>query len=162
LLFIDAYSAVGGGASSEEFSVTSHTDLTTLSLNISKCLQATGPETDVYMDSLNPLITVLRIDYVTDFLQSVAAKVKANDGRFCITVGTGIEAHDLSRLEETADCVIETQLQETRGGQRRRLRIKKMRGKPYIDRWTWFRVEQGQGIVFLTHTKPTNQNAPAI
>ena len=114
LIFIDAYSAVGGGASLEEFSVTSHTDLTTLSLNISKCLQTAGPGADVYMDSLNPLISVLRIDYVIDFLQSVAAKVKANNGRFCVTVGTGIEAHDLNRLEETADCVIETQVQETR------------------------------------------------
>jgi KaiC/GvpD/RAD55 family RecA-like ATPase len=162
LIFIDAYSAVGGGASLEEFSVSSHTDLTTLSLNISKCLQTGGRGTDVYMDSLNPLITVLRINYVNDFLQSVAAKVKANNGRFCVTVGTGIEAHDLARLEETADCVIETQLQETRGGQRRRLRMKKMRGKPYNDSWTWFRVEQGQGIIFLTRTKPTAESRMPI
>jgi KaiC/GvpD/RAD55 family RecA-like ATPase len=162
LIFIDAYSAVGGGASVEEFSVNSHTDLTTLSLNISKCLQTAGRGADVYLDSLNPLITVLRTEYVTDFLQSVAAKVKANNGRFCVTVGTAIAAHDLIRLEEAADCVIETQLHETRGGQRRRLRIKKMRGKPYNDSWTWFRVEQGQGIIFLTRTKPTDQSRTPI
>jgi KaiC/GvpD/RAD55 family RecA-like ATPase len=162
LIFIDAYSAVGGGASLEEFAVSSHTDLTTLSLKISKCLQTAGPGSDVYMDSLNPLITVLRIDYLNDFLQSVAAKVKANKGRFCVTIGTGIESRDLSKLEESADCVIETQLQETHTGQRRRLRIKKMRGKPYIDRWASFRVEQGKGIIFLVHTKPTNNTDLAI
>jgi KaiC/GvpD/RAD55 family RecA-like ATPase len=105
------------------------------------------------MDSLNPLITVLRIDYLINFLQTIAARVKANNGRLCITVGTGIDAHDLTKLEESADCVIETQLDESGGGQRRRLRIKKIRGKPYNDRWTRFRVEEGKGIVFLTHKK---------
>ena len=156
LIFIDAYSAVGGSSSTEEFSVNSHTDLTNLGLNISKCIQVAGKGADVYMDSLNPLITVLRIDYVINFLQTVAARVKANNGRLCITVGTGIDERDMTRLEESADCVIETQLHESGGGQRRRLRIKKVRGKPYIDRWTQFRVEQNKGIVFLTRTKLTN------
>jgi KaiC/GvpD/RAD55 family RecA-like ATPase len=154
LIFIDAYSAVGGGSSMEEFSVNSHTDLTNLGLNISKCLQVAGPAADVYMDSLNPLITVLRIDYLINFLQSVAARVKANRGRLCVTVGTGIESHDMTKLEESADCVIETEVQESGAGQRRRLRIKKVRGKPYVDRWTQFKVEQGKGIVFLTRKKP--------
>jgi len=156
LIFIDAYSAVGGSSSTEEFSVNSHTDLTNLGLSISKCTQVAGKGADVYMDSLNPLITVLRIDYVINFLQTVAARVKANNGRLCITVGTGIDERDMTKLEESADCVIETQLHESSGGQRRRLRIKKVRGKPYIDRWTQFRVEQNKGIVFLTRTKPTN------
>ena len=162
LIFIDAYSAVGGSSSTEEFSVNSHTDLTNLGLNISKCIQIAGKGADVYMDSLNPLITVLRIDYVVNFLQTVAARVKANNGRLCITVGTGIDERDMTKLEESADCVIETQLHESGGGQRRRLRIKKVRGKPYIDRWTQFRVEQNKGIVFLTRTKPTNQPDLAV
>jgi len=153
LICIDAYSAVGGGASEEEFSVNSNTDLTQFGMIISKCLATAGDETDVYMDSLNPLITVLRIDYIINFLQTVAARVKAKNGRFCITVGTGIDAHDLTKLEESADCVIETQLQESGGGQRRRLRVKKVRGKPYNDRWTRFRVEEGKGIIFLTRKK---------
>ena len=155
LICIDAYSAVGGGSSTEEFSVSSHTDLTHLGMIVSKCLQTAGNGADVYMDSLNPLITVLRIDYVINFLQTVAARVKANNGRLCITVGTGIEERDLTKLEESADCVIETQLQESGGGQRRRLRIKKMRGKAYNDRWTRFRVEEGKGIIFLTYKKTT-------
>jgi KaiC/GvpD/RAD55 family RecA-like ATPase len=153
LTFIDSYSAVGGSASTEEFSVSSHTDLTHLGLNVSKCLQSAGSCADVYMDSLNPLITVLRTDYLINFLQTVAARVKANNGRFIVTVGTGIDERDMTKLEESADCVIETQLHETGAGQRRRLRIKKVRDKPYDDRWTRFRVEEGKGIVFLTHEK---------
>ena len=114
------------------------------------------------MDSLNPLITALRTDYVINFLQTVAAKVKANNGKLCITVGAGIDGRDMTKLEESADCVIETQLTESGGGQRRRLRIKKLRGKPYVDRWTQFRVEQDKGIVFLTRAKPTNPPVLAI
>jgi KaiC/GvpD/RAD55 family RecA-like ATPase len=154
LVFVDAYSAIGGHSSDEEFSVSSHTDLTSLGLTISRSLQAAGPGTDVYLDSLNALVTVLRMDYLINFLQSVAAKVKANNGKFCVTVGTGLEKEDRSKLEEYSDCVIETQLQESSGGQRRRLRIKKLRDKPYVDKWTRFRVEQGKGIIFLTLSKP--------
>ena len=155
LVFVDAYSAIGGHASDEEFSVSSHTDLTSLGLNISRSLQAAGSNTDVYLDSLNALVTVLRMDYLNDFLQSVAAKVKANNGKFCVTVGTGLEKVDRAKLEEYSDCVIETQLQEVSGGQRRRLRIKKLRDKPYVDKWIRFQVEQGKGILFLTTSKPS-------
>jgi KaiC/GvpD/RAD55 family RecA-like ATPase len=161
VIFIDAYSAVGGGLSKEEFSVGSHTDLTTLGLNISKCLEVAGREADVYLDSLGPLVTALRIDYLINFLQSVAAKVKANDGKFCVSIGTGIEREDMTKLEEFSDCVIETQVQESGAGQRRRLRVKKLRDKPYIDSWVRFRVEQGKGIVFLTRTKRRGNSRPA-
>jgi KaiC/GvpD/RAD55 family RecA-like ATPase len=155
LLFIDAYSAIGGEPSRLEYSVVSHTDLTSLGLNISKCLELAGADADVYLDSLNPLIAALRIDYLINFLQSVAAKVKANNGKLCVTIGSGgIEKSDMTKLEEASDCVIETQLQETSKGQRRRLRIKKLRDKPYVDRWTRFRVEEGKGIIFLTSSKP--------
>lgn len=153
LIFIDAYSAIGGGSSKEEYSVTSHTDLTNLGLMITKCLERAGPRADVYLDSLNPLLTMLRIDYLINFLQAVAARVKANNGKLCITVGAGIDKEDLTKLEESSDCIIETQLQELGRGQRRRLRIKKLRDKPYNDRWTRFQVESGKGIIFLTTSK---------
>ena len=153
LLFIDLYSAVGGTPSTEEFSVTSHTDLTNLGMKISKCLEELGPSADVYVDSISPLLTALRLDYLMNFLQSIAAKVKANNGKLCVTVGTGIDKSDIMKLEENSDCIIDTQLQESKRGQKRRLRIKKLRGKSYIDRWTNFRIETGKGIVFLTHSK---------
>jgi KaiC/GvpD/RAD55 family RecA-like ATPase len=158
LIFIDSYSAVGGSSSKEEFSVSSYTDMTTLGLNISKCLQIVGPGADVYLDSLAALITVLRIDYLINFLQSVAAKVKANNGKFCVTIGSGIEKKDMTKLEETTDCVIETQLQESGSGQRRRMRIKKLRDRPYNDNWTRFQVQEGKGIILLTKSKPDNSS----
>jgi KaiC/GvpD/RAD55 family RecA-like ATPase len=154
LLFVDAYSALGGKQSEEEYNVASPTDLTSIGLNISKCLEKSGSKADVYLDSLNPMLSALRIEYVLSFLQSIAAKVKANDGKLCVTVGTGIERSELMKLEEVADCVIETQLQDLKKGQRRRLRIRKLRGKPYVDRWVDFQVESGTGIVFFSRTKP--------
>jgi len=152
--FIDAYSAIGGTQSKEERYVASHTDLTSLGLEISKCLETAGPGTDVYLDSLTSLANVLRMDYLLNFLQSIAARIKANDGKLCVTTGAGIEKGDLAKLEEASDCVIETQLQESSRGQRRRLRIKKLRDRPYDDKWVRFQVETGKGIVFLTRTKP--------
>jgi KaiC/GvpD/RAD55 family RecA-like ATPase len=153
IIFIDAYSAIGGTRSKEERHVTSHTDLTSMGLEISRCLESAGTGADVYLDSLSPLVNVLRMDYLLNFLQSIAAKVKANSGRLCVTIGTGIEKGDLTKLEEVSDCVIETQLQESGRGQTKRLRIKKLRDQPYDDKWVRFQVEAGKGIVFLTRTK---------
>jgi KaiC/GvpD/RAD55 family RecA-like ATPase len=95
---------------------------------------------------------------VLSFLNSVAVKVKAKNGKLCATVGVTIDKSDLTKIEEVADCVIETQLQESRRGQTRRMRIKKLRGKPYIDKWVHFRVESGKGIIFFTRTKPSKNN----
>jgi KaiC/GvpD/RAD55 family RecA-like ATPase len=154
LLFVDSYSAIGGTASKEDYYVSSHTDLTGLGMRISSCLEKLGPGTDVYLDSIMPLLTALRVDYLLNFLQSIAAKVKANDGKLCLTVGAAIEKTDMAKLEEASDCVIETQLQESGKGQRRRLRIKKLRGKPYIDKWTSVQIQTEKGIVFFTKAKP--------
>ena len=153
LIFIDSYSAIGGTVSKEKYSVSSHTDLTGLGLGISKCLEQLGPNTDVYVDSIMPLLAALRVDYLLNFLQSIAAKVKANEGRLYAAVGTAIEKNDMTKLEEASDCIIETQLQESGKGQRRRLRVKKLRGKPYIDSWVHFQVETGKGIIFLARTR---------
>jgi KaiC/GvpD/RAD55 family RecA-like ATPase len=162
VVFIDAYSAIGGTPSSEKYSVSSHTDLTGLGLQISKCLDETGPNTDVYLDSISPLLTDLRVGYVLSFLNSIAVKVKANNGKLCATTGVAIDKSDLTKIEEVADCVVEAQLQESRGGQTRRLRIKKLRGKSYMDKWVNFRVESGKGIIFLTRTKPYKNNSQRV
>ncbi len=154
IVFVDAYSAIGGATSEEKFGVSSHTDLTGLGLVISKCLSETGPGTDVYFDSISPLLADLRVNYVLNFLNSIAVKVKSNNGKLCVASGTGIEKSDLTKIEEVADCVIEMQLQEFRRGQSRRLRIKKLRGKPYVDKWVGFHIESGKGIVFFSRTKP--------
>jgi KaiC/GvpD/RAD55 family RecA-like ATPase len=149
LVFIDSYSAISGTSTTERFYVSSHTDLTGLGLMITKSLEELGSGVDVYVDSTTPLLSSLRTSYVMDFLQSVAGKVKANGGKLCVAVGTVIDKADLARFEEAGDCVIETQAQESKGGQTRRLRIKKLRGKPHIDKWVSFQIESGKGIVFL-------------
>jgi KaiC/GvpD/RAD55 family RecA-like ATPase len=159
IVFVDAYSAIGGTTSTERYSITSHTDLTGLGLQISKCLDETGTNADVYLDSITPLLAGREASNVLSFLNSVAVRVKANNGKLCATMGTAIEKSDLTKMEEVADCVIETQLQESRSGQTRRMRIKKLRGKPYMDKWVSFRVESDRGIIFLTRTKPS-KNGP--
>lgn len=155
ITFIDAYTPLGGAQSKEELQVSSPTDLTGLGLQISRSLERLGQHTDVYLDSLNPFISALRMDYLLNFLQSIAAKVKANEGKLCVTVGSAIEKSDLTKLEESSDCVIETQVQEVGKGQRRRLRVKKLRGKPYVDRWIRFQIQGEKGIVFLPTKRPT-------
>jgi KaiC/GvpD/RAD55 family RecA-like ATPase len=154
LLFIDSYSTLGGTQPTEDYYVSSLTDLTALGLMISKCLDQLGPNTDIFFDSANPLLTALKIDYLLNFLQSIAAKVKASEGRLYLTTGSSFEKNDLTKLEEASDCVIETQVQDVRQGQRRRLRVKKLRGRPYVDKWVSFQVESGKGIIFLTREKP--------
>jgi KaiC/GvpD/RAD55 family RecA-like ATPase len=154
VIFIDAYSALSGTPSAEQYSVPSVTDLTGLGLTLSKCLEAAGEGTDVFLDSLNPMLAALRVDYLLNFLQSTAARVKANGGRFYVSVGLGIDKSDMTKLEEASDCVIETQVQDIKNGQRRRMRIKKLRGHPYDDKWTRFRVDSEKGIVYLSRTKP--------
>jgi len=35
----------------------------------------------------------------------------------------------------------------------RKLRIKKLRGKPHVETWVRFQIETGEGIVFLVNEK---------
>jgi KaiC/GvpD/RAD55 family RecA-like ATPase len=95
------------------------------------------------------MFTALQPGHVINFLQSIAARVKANGGKLCVTVGTGIDKADMMKLEENSDRVIETELQNSNHGQNRRLRIKKLRDSSYSDRWTRFQMEIGKGIIFL-------------
>ncbi len=156
-VFIDCYSGFAGERSTEKYHVTAPTDLTTLGVRISACLDEMEDETDVYLDSLVPLLTSLKVEYVIGFVQTMGAKVKAKNGKFVSTLGTSVEKSSIVKVEETSDCVIETQLVEARMGQRRRLRIKKLRGKGYQDRWTPFTVESEKGITFFA-PKPFNEH----
>jgi KaiC/GvpD/RAD55 family RecA-like ATPase len=153
LVFVDSYSAISGVPSTERYNLTSHTDLTGLGLIITKCLEEFGPGMDLYLDSASPVLSSLRTSYLLDFLHSIAGKVKANGGKLVVAVGTVLDAADIPRFEEAADCVIETEVQESKRGQRRRLRIKKLRGKGYMDNWVRFQIEAGNGIVFLARKK---------
>jgi len=153
LLFIDSYSALSGTESTEPRSISSLTDLTSLGVIITRSIEETTGPTDVFFDALTPLFTALKPDYVLTFLQSIGAKVKSFNGSLCTILGTSVEKDTITKVEEISDCVIETQLSETRSGQRRRLRIKKMRGHPYNDSWTRFAIGD-DGIIFYTRKPP--------
>ena len=147
LVFIDCYSGTAGLPSTEEHYVSSSTDLTALGVKISICLESLGSNTDVFLDSLAPLFTIFKPDFIVAFVHSIGAKVKGANGRFFFTVGSGVEEDVLVKLEGTSDGVVEIETYEERGVHRRRLRVKKMRGR-YIDEWAQFSVEPGKGIVF--------------
>jgi len=147
LVFIDCYSGTAGQPSTEEHFVSSSTDLTTLGIAISRCLENLGSDTDVFLDSLTPLFTMLKSDFIVTFVHSIGAKVKGANGRLFFTVGSGVEEDVLVKLEGTSDGVVEIETYEERGVHRRRLRVKKMRGR-YIDEWAQFSVEPGKGMVF--------------
>jgi len=147
LVFIDCYSGTAGQPSTEEHSVSSPTDLTALGVKISICLESLGSNTDVFLDSLAPLFTMLKADFIVTFVHSIGAKVKGASGRFFFTVGPGVEEDVLVKLEGISDGVIEIETYEEKGVQRRRLRVKKMRGR-YVDRWVQFSIEPSKGMVF--------------
>jgi len=150
LVFIDCYSSLSGSASREKRSTSSITDLTALGIQITQAMEEISGTVDVYLDALTPLFSVLKTEYVLNFLQSIGARVKSYDGGLCTAIGTTVEKDAATKVEEVADCVIETHLSEGRGGQRRRLRVKKLRGHPYVDSWARFTISD-QGITFLTH-----------
>jgi KaiC/GvpD/RAD55 family RecA-like ATPase len=153
LIFIDCYSSLSGTASKEKRSLASITDLTGLGILITRSIEEIGSTTDVYLDALTPLFTSLKTDYVLTFIESIGAKVKSYDGGLCTILGKSAEKETITRVEEVSDCVIETQLSESRTGQRRRLRVKKLRGHPYEDTWTRFTITN-EGITFYTRKSP--------
>jgi KaiC/GvpD/RAD55 family RecA-like ATPase len=153
LKFIDCYSETAGQKSSEEYSISSLGDLTTIGVKLSSCLNELGKNTDVFMDSLNPLFTLLKSDDILNFIHSTSAKVKGINGRFFFTVSTGIEEEIRSKLESSSDGVIELQIYESEEKYNRRFRIKKLR-KEHFDEWIDFSIEDKKGIIFHLKKKP--------
>jgi len=154
LIFIDCYSASGGQQSPEEHKIPAVGDLTGLGMQVSACLEKLGQNTDVFLDSLTPLFTMLRDDYISNFVHSVGAKTKGVNGRFFFTLGTGISKEGAHTIEAVSDCIIEMSTTEESGEYHTRLRIKKMK-KKHVEGWTGFRVDDEKGIVFRT-TRPRN------
>jgi len=105
LEFVDCYSAAAGQASKERYSVGSVTDLTRLSTELSTCLQNLGDGADVFLDSLGPWIATLKPEYILSFIHATGAKVKAEDGKFHFTIGTGVDREFMKKMEEASDAV---------------------------------------------------------
>ncbi len=146
--FVDCYSAAAGKVSDESYSVPSITDLTRLGTELSKCLESFGSGTELFLDSLAPWVAALKPEFIVSFLHATGAKVKAEQGRFYFTVGTSIDKELLTKIDEASDGVIELRIMETEREPRRRLRIRKVRGRKHSTRWLDFSIAEGKGIVF--------------
>ncbi|WP_455368560.1 RAD55 family ATPase [[Eubacterium] cellulosolvens] len=149
LIFIDCYSASGGKESSEKHQISSMGDLTGLGVQLSSCLEELGQDTDVFLDSLTPLFTMLRDEYIANFIHSVGAKTKGVNGRFFYTVGSAVGRKGLSAIEAVCDSVIELSSADEEGEYQKKLRIKKMKRK-HLENWIDFRVDGDKGIIFRT------------
>jgi len=150
LVFIDSYSNLAGKPSSEKYYISSLSDLTALGIKISSCLSELKGKVDVFLDSFTPMFTALKLEQILSFIHSIGAKVKGNDGRFYYTLGTSLEEEIITKIEEISDCVIETILLEERGKLKRKLRIKKIRGGKFIEKWIEFSIKD-KGITFYVN-----------
>jgi KaiC/GvpD/RAD55 family RecA-like ATPase len=153
LAFIDCYSAAAGKTSVEKYSVSSITDLTRLGTELSTCLESLGKETEVFLDSVAPWVAALKPEFIISFVHGTGAKVKAGDGRFYFTVGTSVEKEFLTKIEEASDGVIELKILESEKEPRRKLGIRKIRGRKHSTRWLNFLIVEGKGIVFQIRGK---------
>jgi len=148
LVFVDCYSAAAGQASEEKYSVPSITDLTRLGTELSACLGSLGKGTEVFLDSLAPWVAALKSEFIVSFLHATGAKVKAGDGRFFFAVGTSVEKEFLTKVDEASDGVIELTISEKQKEPRRKLTIRKIRGRKHSTRPVDFSIVEGRGIVF--------------
>jgi KaiC/GvpD/RAD55 family RecA-like ATPase len=149
LIFVDCYSASGGKESSEKHQISSMGDLTGLGVQLSSCLEELGQDTDVFLDSLTPLFTMLKDEYIANFIHSVGAKTKGVNGRFFYTIGSAIGRKGLNAIEAVSDIIIEISSTDEADEYRRKLRIKKMKRK-HLERWIDFRIDGDKGIIFRT------------
>jgi KaiC/GvpD/RAD55 family RecA-like ATPase len=153
LAFIDCYSAAAGKPSEEKYSVPSTTDLTRLGTELSTCLESLGLGTDVFLDSIAPWVSTLKPEYIVSFLHATGAKVKAGNGRFYFTVGTGVEKDVMTKIEEESDGILELAISQTDKETRRKLAIRKIRGRKHVSGWISFSIVDGKGIVLLVRGK---------
>ena len=148
LVFVDCYSAAAGKTSEEKYSVSSVSDLTRLGTELSTCLENLGKGTEVYLDSLAPWVSTIKPEFILSFIHATGAKVKAEEGRFYFTVGTSVDREFLTKIDEASDGVIELTMVETEKEPKRRLAIRKIRGRKHSSRWLDFSIVEGEGLIF--------------
>jgi len=152
-IFVDCYSKVAEVESKEKYWVSSLTNLTELGVKMSASLAELGANTDVFFDSLTPLMGRLRPESILSFIHTVGARIKGDGGSFYFIAGAGVDEDVLTKLEETSDCVLELKTFERRGTRRMKLRVKKMRGKEYFGGWIPFSIKHEVGIVFYAQKR---------
>jgi KaiC/GvpD/RAD55 family RecA-like ATPase len=149
--FIDCYSQIAGVKSKERYSIDQPFSLSDLGIMISKAMGSLGQKSPmVVLDSTAPLFARIDSAKVLEFIQDRSARIKGENGIFLFIVGKGtVSADHINKLEEIVDCIIELQAIEEKGKIARKLRIKKLRGRNFVDAWIPFRIESRSGINFL-------------
>lgn len=147
--FVDGYSPIAGKASPEKYSLKQPFALSELGIGISIAVgELTQKSPRVFLDSTVPLFSRLDPGKVAEFLQDRSAQIKGENGIFFFTIGQGTIPQDLQRrLEEIVDCIIDLEVKEHKGETVRRLRIRRMRGRPFSDQWIKFSVDKKKGFL---------------
>jgi len=148
LRFVDCYTGMAGGESSEAHHVSSPTDLTALGVQVSACFAEVGGRGDVYLDSITPVVVRGKFERAFDFIRYYGARVKIEDCSFFYTASSSIESEALTKFEDEADCVIQLELYDSAGVTRRRLKVKKARGLSHRQDWIEFTINQRGEIEF--------------
>jgi KaiC/GvpD/RAD55 family RecA-like ATPase len=153
--FVDCYSLIAGVKTSERYSVDQPYSLSDLGITISEAMKSVGRKSPmVVLDSTAPLFARIDSAKVLEFIQDRSARIKGTNGIFIFTVGKGtVSASHMNKLEEIVDCIIELQEIEEKGKIARRLRIKKLRGRDFVDEWILFGIKSKGGIFFMVKKK---------
>jgi KaiC/GvpD/RAD55 family RecA-like ATPase len=149
--FIDCYSSAADVTSEEENFVDFPFSLSDLGIAISEVVdRVTHKSTKIFLDSTAPIFTRLEPSIVVEFLQDRSAKTKGSNGNFFYTVGKGtVPPALMPRLKEIVDCIIELDFEEKKGATSRRMRVRKLRNRRYVNTWIPFKIKPRKGIVFL-------------
>ena len=153
--FIDCYSQAAGVVSREDYQLKHPNSLSELSVAISTAMEmGEQKSTIVVLDSTAPLFTRHEPRQVIRFLGDRSARIKGEDGVFFFIVGKEIIPNGLMcRLEEIVDCIVELDVSEEKGKTLRKMRVRKLRGRKFIDTWIYFNIEVKKGIVFSVPKK---------
>lgn len=154
-LFVDCYSSIAGVPSQEKHFVKQPFALSELSIAISTAMEDLKQKSvRVFLDSTVPLFTRLDSAKVAEFLQDRSAQIKGENGVFFFAIGKGtVEQGLMRRLEEIVDCVIELDIHDKAVETERRMRVKKLRGRRFIQEWVSFKIEQRKGFALLNPKK---------
>jgi KaiC/GvpD/RAD55 family RecA-like ATPase len=138
LTYVDCYSSIAGVPSEEKYALKNRADLNELSLLLTNMLneKARLGHPKIFLDSVTPLFTYKEPQLVVQFLASVAAKVKAKNAAFLVSITTGtVDEEVMRRLETIMDFAVELRFVEEGGRRKRQLRISKARGQRVYEDW---------------------------
>ena len=150
LRFVDAYSGTTEASSPERHSVPSPTDLTSLGIQLTSCIEELGGVADVFLDSLTPIVMSASPERCLDFLRYYGARTTKSGGSFLYVTTTIIGPELLGRFEEASDCVLQTEGSVGTRRIRGRLLVKKARGIEHEHDWVGFKIGSKGRMEFIS------------